>query len=100
MEKDPITVRVSDSLYAGSGNTALQINVLGAIETGQEHGFADPLASNGRMRRLQSGNETLPNARAHRLNTLADFVTVRPWLVSNTLRDTDNGIATGAMANM
>ena len=84
-EAQRLTIRIFDVLYSGSGDTALQINVLGDLAIGQEPGFIDPIASNGQMRRLQPEQETLPMDRADWVGHLADFVAVFPWLDVHTI---------------
>lgn len=89
--KKNIAIRVSDVLYSGSGDTGLKTNVIDNLGAGRVHGFIDLLSPNGHMRRLQSGNETLPLDRNRWLDTLADFVTVRPRLDANAISGTQKG---------
>ena len=73
-----ITVRVFDVLRSGNGETALEINIIGDINTGTRVGFVDIMAPNGHMRLLQPSNETLPCAWRDWLNALSDFVVAFP----------------------
>ena len=91
IEEQHVTIRVFGVLYSGSGDTALQVNILGDLETGMQYGFADLLASDGHMRWLHAGNETLPIDKRDWLGKLADFVTAHPWLDGNTIYDEDKG---------
>lgn len=72
-------------LHSGSGETALQINVIGNMETGKAVGFVDILASDCHMRWLQPAPDTLPCAWRDWVANLADFVVVFPVLDVNQL---------------
>ena len=51
------TARVFGALHSGSGETALQINVIGVLQKGRSSGFLDILASNGHMQWLQRSSK-------------------------------------------
>ena len=73
-----LVVRIFDVLNSGSGETALQINIIGDISCGEQGGFVDIIASNGHRRWLQPSNETIPCAWRDWLKELADFAAAIP----------------------
>ena len=89
LETRKITIRVFDILRTGSGDTTLQINVLGDIAVGEKEGFVDLLACGGHMRWLKEDGETPPAARRDWMLLLGDFVTVFNWLNVQELLDTN-----------
>ena len=91
LEARALTIRVFDVLHSGSGETALQINVIGSLDIGSKMGFIDILASNGHMRWLQPAANTRPRAWRDWLIQLDDFVVVYPTLDINHMLD-DKGV--------
>ena len=74
---------------SGSGDTDVQINLLGDLQTWAGNGFLDILATNGHMRRLHRGKESLSRERDNRLTALADFFFFPPSLNVNEPLDID-----------
>ena len=74
-------------LRSGSGETVLQIIIIGDIELGEEAGYVDILASCGHMRWLQKGTDTLPTANRDWLQHLEDFVTIFPHIDADQIMD-------------
>ena len=86
-----LALRIFDVLHSGSGDTILQINIVGSLEDGRNKGFIDLIAANGHMRWLKPGIETLPRDRTHWLEELSDFAAVHPWENLQVLYDEDKG---------
>ena len=89
--KTKIALRIFDVLRSGSGDTILQICIIGSSEQGQGNGYIDLVAANGHMRWLKPWNETLPSDRTKWMGELSDFVVARPWLEAQVIFDEDNG---------
>ena len=62
LDPQQITLRVFDILRSGTGDTSLQVNIIGSIDLGNARGFIDLLAAGGHMRWLRPGGETYPAA--------------------------------------
>ena len=65
--------------------------MIGSLDAGERLGYVDILASNGHMRWLQLGNDTLPVEWKGWKRNLADFATVYPILETGTLLGEDRG---------
>ena len=90
-QKTSLAIRIVGAIHAGSGDAALQINIVGEIEHGQQNGFIDLLASVGHMRWLHPGNESLRRDRIQRLGSMDYFAARLPWLGAGDLCDSDKG---------
>ena len=84
-----LAISVFDILNSGSGETALQVNILGDLNSGEKNGYIDILAHNGHTRWLKRGLETLPACWANWLRNLADFVYTFPFLDACEVLDLD-----------
>ena len=87
------SLRIFDILHSGSGDTVLQINVIGSLDPGDSGEYIDLLATGGHMRWLKKGNETLPADAKNWLVELSDFVYVHPFLNADEVFDIDKGVA-------
>ena len=95
LSRNQITLRIFDVLRSGSGETVLQIIVIGDITFGEKHGYLDILASSGHMRWLQVGIDTLPCAKRDWLKYLEDFVLVIPIGEAEQIMDDDHSNVSG-----
>lgn len=91
IESQQVALRVFDILRPGTGDTSLQVNVIGNMTVGKNHGFADLLAAGGHMRWLRHDGETFPAALRDWLDSFHDFVTVFHWIDIEEVSDCDKG---------
>ena len=96
LKKAGCALRVFDILYSGSGDTLLQVNVIGSLDTIPAPRLIDLLATECHMRWLQPGSETLPKDLANWATDLADFVILRPFLNPHEVFDSEKGHVDGS----
>ena len=80
---------IFDILHSGGGDTLLQINVIGPMGPQHPTHLIDFLATEGHIRWMQKGNETLPSGDKNWIGDLSDFAIPYPIIGPNEIFESE-----------